>query len=33
MGIEAILTSDIFRLSSTLDRPTQELLDRSGGSR
>jgi len=28
MGIEAILTSDLFRLPSTLDRPTQELLDR-----
>jgi predicted ATPase len=28
MGIEAILTSDLFRLSSTLDRPTQELLDK-----
>jgi predicted ATPase len=28
MGIEAILTSDLFRLSSTLDRPTQDLLDR-----
>lgn len=27
MGIEAILTSDLFRLSSTLDRPTQKLLD------
>lgn len=27
MGIEAILTSDLFRLPTTLDRPTQELLD------
>lgn len=27
MGIEAILTSDLFRLPSTLDPPTQELLD------
>jgi predicted ATPase len=28
MGIEAILTSDLFRLRSTLDRPTQNMLDR-----
>jgi predicted ATPase len=27
MGIEAILTSDLFGLRTTLDRPTQELLD------
>ena len=27
MGIEAILTSDLFRLRTTLDRPTQDLLD------
>jgi ABC-type multidrug transport system ATPase subunit len=27
MGVEAILTSDLFRLRTTLDRPTQELLD------
>src|SRR5262249_44904670 len=27
MGIEAILTSELFRLRTTLDRPTQLLLD------
>ena len=27
MGIEAILTSDLFRLRTTLDQPTQHLLD------
>ena len=28
MGVQAILTSDLFRLSSTLDLETQELLDK-----